>query len=162
MKLETLCMYLNASPSACNAFLQIDILLIIPLVHHLKTDINFFPKNPPLHLVPHLPSPSGKRGWHWKSKTCHSKLLFHLCTKVVVKDLVPSDYQLGPSYTKEFSLVGKDEKKEKLQVMEKPSLFNKNFKVVSENIVWLWKSKCTSKLYSYLGTRSDTKFPVFL
>ena len=54
-----------------------------------------------------------------------------VCTKVVVKNLVPSDYQLGPSYTKEFSLVGKDEKKEKLQVMEKPSLFNKNFKVLS-------------------------------
>ena len=71
-------------------------------------------------------------------------------TKVVVKNLVPSDYQLGPSYTKEYSLVGKDKKKEELRVMKKPSLFNKNFKVVSENIVWLWYSKCTSKLHSYL------------
>ena len=52
-----------------------------------------------------------------------------------MKDLVPSDYQLGPSYTKEFALVWKDKKKEMLRVMEKPSLFSKNFKVVSENIV---------------------------
>ena len=48
-----------------------------------------------------------------------------------MKDLVPSDYQLGPSYIKEYSLVGKDKKEEKLRVMEKPSLFNKNFKVLS-------------------------------
>ena len=52
-----------------------------------------------------------------------------------MKNLEPSDYQLGPSYIKEYSLVGKDKKEEKLRVMEKPSLFNKNFKVVSENIV---------------------------
>ena len=49
--------------------------------------------------------------------------------KVVVKNLEPSDYQLGPSYIKEFSLVGKDKRRYKLRVMEKPSLFNKNFKV---------------------------------
>ena len=52
-----------------------------------------------------------------------------------MKNLVPSDYQLGPSFTKEYSLFGKDKKKEKLQVMERPSLFSKNFKVVSDNIV---------------------------
>ena len=30
-----------------------------------------------------------------------------------MKNLVPSDYQLGPSYIKEYSLVGKDKKEEK-------------------------------------------------
>merc|ERR1711974_53778 len=49
--------------------------------------------------------------------------------KVKVRPLKPSDYDLGPSFTKEFSLVGKDKKSEKLRVMKKPSLFNKNFKV---------------------------------
>ena len=47
-----------------------------------------------------------------------------------MRNLKPSDYELGPSFTKEFSLVGKDKKEEKLRVMEKSSLFNKNFKVV--------------------------------
>ena len=55
--------------------------------------------------------------------------------KVKVRPLKPSDYDLGPSFTKEFSLVGKDKKSEKLRVMKKPSLFNKNFKVVSNNFV---------------------------
>ena len=41
-----------------------------------------------------------------------------------------SDYDVGPAYTKEFSLVGRDKKEEKLRVIEKNSLFNKNFKVV--------------------------------
>ena len=50
--------------------------------------------------------------------------------KVEVVDIPPSDYEDGPSFTKEFSLVGKDKKKEKLRVMQKSSLFNKNFKVV--------------------------------
>jgi len=49
--------------------------------------------------------------------------------KVEVVDIPPSDYDDGPSFTKEFSLVGKDKKKEKLRVMQKSSLFNKNFKV---------------------------------
>ena len=47
-----------------------------------------------------------------------------------MRPLEASDYEMGPSFTKEFSLVGKDKKKEKVRVMEKPSLFNKNFKVV--------------------------------
>ena len=47
-------------------------------------------------------------------------------------NLEPSDYEMGPSYTKEYSLVGKDKKKEKLRVMNKQSLFNKNFKVASK------------------------------
>ena len=58
-----------------------------------------------------------------------------LSSKVKVRSLKPSDYELGPSFTKEFSLVGKDKKSEKLRVMKKPSLFNKNFKVVSDNFV---------------------------
>ena len=47
-----------------------------------------------------------------------------------MRPLEASDYEMGPSFTKEFSLVGKDKKEEKLRVMEKSSLFNKNFKVV--------------------------------
>ena len=50
--------------------------------------------------------------------------------KVEMRELSPSDYQLGPSFTKEFSLLGKDNKAEKLRVMQKPSLFNKHLKVV--------------------------------
>merc|ERR1711974_289651 len=48
---------------------------------------------------------------------------------VEMRELSPSDYQLGPSFTKEFSLLGKDNKAEKLRVMQRPSLFNKHFKV---------------------------------
>merc|ERR1712198_359440 len=48
---------------------------------------------------------------------------------VEMRELSPSDYQLGPSFTKEFSLLGKDNKAEKLRVMQKPSLFNKHLKV---------------------------------
>ena len=36
------------------------------------------------------------------------------------------------SFSKEFALVGRDNKEEKLHVMKRPSLFNKNLKVVSE------------------------------
>ena len=50
------------------------------------------------------------------------------CAKVRVRQLEAADYQL--TFTKEFSLVGKNKKAEKLKVMERPSLFNKNFKVV--------------------------------
>ena len=57
-----------------------------------------------------------------------------LSSKVKVRSLKPSDYELGPSFTKEFSLVGKDKKSEKLRVMKKPSLFNKNFKVLRSKI----------------------------
>merc|ERR1711974_425535 len=35
--------------------------------------------------------------------------------QVKVRSLKPSDYELGPSFTKEFSLVGKDKKSEKLR-----------------------------------------------
>ena len=47
-----------------------------------------------------------------------------------MKELNPADYQLGPSFTKEFSLIGRDNKTEKLRVMKTSSLFNKDFKVV--------------------------------
>ena len=46
-----------------------------------------------------------------------------------MRNLEPSDYNMGPSFTKEISLIGKDKKFEKLRVMQKPSLFNKNLKV---------------------------------
>ena len=49
--------------------------------------------------------------------------------KVEMTELSPSDYQLGPAFTKELSLFGKDNKAEKLRVMQRTSLFNKNFKV---------------------------------
>ena len=42
----------------------------------------------------------------------------------------PSDYELGSPFTKEVSLIGRDNKTEKLRVMRKQSLFNKEFKVV--------------------------------
>ena len=51
-----------------------------------------------------------------------------------VKNHELSDYDVGPPYTKEFSLVGRDKKEEKLRVIEKTSLFNKNFKVVVDKI----------------------------
>ena len=72
---------------------------------------------------------------------------FTCFTKVEVVNLEPSDYEMGPSYTKEYSLVGKDKKKEKLRVMNKQSLFNKNFKVASENVKMCEiasKSRCPS------------------
>jgi len=40
-----------------------------------------------------------------------------------------SDYGLGPAYTTEFSLVGKNNVAEKVRVMENPGLFSKDFKV---------------------------------
>ena len=57
-----------------------------------------------------------------------------------VRDFEPSDYDHGPAFTKEFSLVGKDKKKEKIRVMHTPSIFNKNIKVVSEKsyVTRLW------------------------
>ena len=58
-----------------------------------------------------------------------------ISAKVKVKNHELSDYDVGPPYTKEFSLVGRDKKEEKLRVIEKNSLFNKNFKVV---IVWIY------------------------
>ena len=41
------------------------------------------------------------------------------------------------SFSKEFALVGRDNKEEKLHVMKRPSLFNKNLKVVSRKKHWL-------------------------
>ena len=46
-----------------------------------------------------------------------------------MKDLSPTDYLLDSSYTKEFTLIGKDKKAENIQVMRKSSIFNKNLKV---------------------------------
>jgi len=48
---------------------------------------------------------------------------------VVMRDIKYSDYGLGSSYTKEFSLVGKDNVKEKVRVMDNPGIFSKDFKV---------------------------------
>ena len=55
----------------------------------------------------------------------------HDCSKVRVEDVKASDYGEGggPSYTKKFTLRGKEGKKEKLRMNEKPGLFGKNFKV---------------------------------
>ena len=57
-------------------------------------------------------------------------LLSFNSAQVEVRDMGPSDYQLGTSFTKEFSLIGRDNKTEKLRVNQKSSLFNKDFKVV--------------------------------
>ena len=69
----------------------------------------------------------------FKSQFWH---LSSTCAKVRVRQLEAADYQLAPTFTKEFSLVGKNKKSEKLKVMERPSLFNKNFKVASETLFW--------------------------
>ena len=61
-----------------------------------------------------------------------------ICAKVEVRDHVPSDYDDGPTFTKEFSLIGKDKKAEKLRVMPISSLFNKDFKVVRAKFHWIW------------------------
>ena len=53
----------------------------------------------------------------------------NLFSKVLVKDLSPTDYLLDSSYTKEFTLIGKDKEAENIQVMRKSSIFNKNLKV---------------------------------
>ena len=55
--------------------------------------------------------------------------MFPISAKVKVRNMERPDYESGPSFTKEFSLVGKDNKEEKLRMMEKTSLFNKKFKV---------------------------------
>ena len=47
--------------------------------------------------------------------------------------------KVGPSFTKEFSLIGEENKLEKLRVKEKSSLFNKNLKV--NKITYLWEEK---------------------
>ena len=57
---------------------------------------------------------------------------FHF-SKIEWKSIKHFDYELGPSYTKEFSLIGKDNVAEKVRVMEKPGLFSKDFKVVCMN-----------------------------
>ena len=57
---------------------------------------------------------------------------FHF-SKIEWRPIKHSDYELGPSYTKEFSLIGKDNVAEKVRVMEKPGLFSKDFKVVCMN-----------------------------
>ena len=46
-----------------------------------------------------------------------------------MKDLSPKDYQIDSSYTKEFTLIGRDKEAENIQVMQKSSIFNKNLKV---------------------------------
>ena len=74
--------------------------------------------------------------------------IFHLSTfhnQVFFTDIKHSDYTLGPAYTKEFSLVGKNNVAEKVRVMEKPGLFSKDLKVAYTNICW-----------RYLGIFGDT------
>ena len=48
-----------------------------------------------------------------------------------------SDYGLGPAYTTEFSLLGKNNVAEKVRVMENPGLFSKDFKVACKNLRYL-------------------------
>ena len=48
---------------------------------------------------------------------------------ILFQYLPPFYKKVGPSFTKEFSLIGEENKLEKLRVKEKSSLFNKNFKV---------------------------------
>ena len=46
-----------------------------------------------------------------------------------INPLEPWDYQLDPTYTEEFQLVGKDKKEENIRVKQKSTIFNKNMKV---------------------------------
>ena len=57
--------------------------------------------------------------------------IFHsqLKTQVRMRELKPKDYHLGSGPSYEFSLVGKDNKTEKLMVTQKKGLFSKNLKV---------------------------------
>ena len=50
---------------------------------------------------------------------------------------LPGDYGSG-SYTKELSLVGKNNVAEKVKVMEKPGIFSKDFKVVCKKFARIW------------------------
>ena len=59
----------------------------------------------------------------------------NLFSKVLVKDLSPTDYQIDSSYTKEFTLIGKDKEAENIQVMRKSSIFNKNLKVDKKHLL---------------------------
>ena len=52
-----------------------------------------------------------------------------------MKDLSPTDYQIDSSYTKEFTLIGKDKEAENIQVMRKSSIFNKNLKVDKKHLL---------------------------
>ena len=70
---------------------------------------------------------------------------YPLHNQVFFTDIKHSDYTLGPAYTKEFSLVGKNNVAEKVRVMEKPGLFSKDLKVAYTNICW-----------RYLGIFGDT------
>ena len=56
-----------------------------------------------------------------------------------INPLEPWDYQLDPTYTKEFQLVGKDKKEENIRLMQKSTIFNKNMKVWILVYLWLLK-----------------------
>ena len=70
--------------------------------------------------------------------------MFPISAKVKVRNMERPDYESGPSFTKEFFLIGKDNKEEKLRMMEKTSLFNKKFKVIFVDI-YFWLLKYISK-----------------
>ena len=129
-------MYLTVSGStAHNALhlLQLDLLQLLQLHLLLNADISSH-----LCLISLLLRSCGGQKRHFQSKVHFFTilpvsllaLLSFNSAQVEVRDMGPSDYQLGTSFTKEFSLIGRDNKTEKLMVMQKSSLFNKDFKVV--------------------------------
>ena len=135
-------MYLTVSGStAHNALdlLQLDLLQLLQLHLFLSADISSH-----LCLISLLLRSCGGQKRRFQSKVHYFDIqlktilpVFSLLAllpfnsaQVEVRDMGPSDYQLGTSFTKEFSLIGRDNKTEKLMVMQKSSLFNKDFKVV--------------------------------
>ena len=64
--------------------------------------------------------------------------------------------KVDPSFTKEFSLIGENNKVEKVRVKENVSLFNKNLKVNKITYVFLRRRKNTDK------SQTETKRLIFI
>ena len=59
--------------------------------------------------------------------------------------------KVDPSFTKEFSLIGENNKVEKVRVKENVSLFNKNLKV--NKITYLWEEEKNHKLNTKINLK---------
>ena len=79
-----------------------------------------------------------------------------------MRDLTATDYITDPSYTKEFTLFGKDKKAENVQVTKTSSVFNNDLKVYkAEKQKWnVFPNKSNKKLrfqtVATLGARKST------
>ena len=68
-----------------------------------------------------------------------------------MKDLSPTDYQIDSSFTKEFTLIGKDKEAENIQVMRKSSIFNKNLKVEKQLLLSVKNNQILTNKVSKCG-----------